>query len=649
MILKNKIYYTFTFAFVFLFNLNGHSQAEFTTWGNLTGIRVDNQLMEFNSSLAVENRFGDTWRTRKEGQQIDFQRKNGKKVFSYKMGDLQWTQAISSTKKGAAEVEISFSSPKDTVINGAYFSIALPEEFGEDTKFSFSTPEQLKWSEMNSQTSSGNFKAVIDGVMVSSPTRSLEVDFSKPAEMILQKEKNGNLRMDVVLASGEVKAEKTYSNSFKIKAEGQIDNSAVSIKVFPEQEGDVFDGIGGNFRLQNPKIDPQVIDYNLNNLRVAWSRVELPWRAWKPNENEDPVAKARRGDLDPKVKAAMEMAQRLDRQGIPVMLAAWFPPEWAIIGKPFKGKRPDGSMGNSLDQSKKEEIYKSLTSYIKYLKDEYGVEAAMFSFNESDLGIDVHQSAVEHNKLIKELGQKFEAAGLKTKFLLGDTADANGWDFTTLASTDPEARPYIGGVSFHSWRGYTPENLLKWADISNRVGVPLFVGEGSIDAGAWRYPQIFEEPTYALDEIAVYLDMLRIAHPKSILQWQLTSDYSVLSGGGVFDNSAEKLHPTQRFYNLQQLGSTPKEIKAIPVVSENEAVVTAAFGDAKKGNYAIHLVNKGASRPVKIEGLPKSINSLKVYITNSDLHYKELEQIPVDNGTVVMDLKGATFTSLMAD
>src|SRR5690606_33221291 len=112
--------------------------------------------------------------------------------------------------------------------------------------------------------------------------------------------------------------------------------------------------------------------------------------------------------------------------------------------------------GNRLDLSKKDQIYASLTSYVKYLKEEYGVETVMFSFNESDLGIDVRQTAEEHNDLIRELGQQFREAGLATEFLLGDTADANGWDFTTPASKDPEAIPYIGGVSFHSWRGYTP-------------------------------------------------------------------------------------------------------------------------------------------------------------------------------------------------
>lgn len=72
----------------------------------------------------------------------------------------------------------------------------------------------------------------------------------------------------------------------------------------------------GNFRLQNPTTDPQVIDYCLDNLRVALGRVEMPWYAWQPDENKNPIDEANAGKLDPKVDAAMKMTQRLAAEGI---------------------------------------------------------------------------------------------------------------------------------------------------------------------------------------------------------------------------------------------------------------------------------------------------------------------------------------------
>lgn len=625
-----------------------YAQAEFTTWGNMTGIRVDNQLMEFNSSLAIVNQWNETWRTRKEGQKIDFRRNGEKKEFSYQMKDLKWTHSIESTGNGKAEVRISFTSPRDTLINGAYFSIDLPPEYGSETTFNVTHPDKIGLGEIRASFPEANYKAPANGITVESRTRKLKISFEKPTEIIIEASEHGGIQLNFVIASEEIKADKLFSNSFNIKTSGAVDKSPLNLKVFPKQEGKAFDGIGGNFRLQNPKTDPQVIDYTLKHLNVTWSRVEMPWRLWHPILDEDPIVEARKGNIHPKVVAAMEMAQRLDEQGLPVMAAVWFAPDWAIIGEHFKGTHPDGSMGNALELSLKEEIYASLTSYLKYMKEEYGVEAIMFSFNESDLGIDVRQTAEEHNELIKELGAHFRSEGIMTTFLLGDTADTNGWDFTTIASQDPETRPYIGGVSFHSWRGWTEENLLKWRDISSRVDAPLFVGEGSIDAGAWRYPQIFEEPTYALDEIDVYLKIMNIAQPLSILQWQLTADYSVMSGGGIFGNDQDDLYPTQRFFNLQQLGATPEGLYSIPHSMDKPNITAAALGNAETGKYAIHLVNKGATRPVRLTGLPSNVDSLVLYLTDKEHSFEKQKTIEVRQGVAQFELQGAGFSSLLS-
>ena len=639
----------FLLAYI-LMPLLGLSQTEFTTWGNITGIRIDNQLMEFKSSLVIVDEDKDERITRKEGQQIDFKRLEDKKVFSYVMDSIQWTKTLFSDSGGSTVVDIDFSSTNDTLINGAYFRIELPSEFDFDTKFNFSNPSTISLKDINNSFDGADYKSPATAVKVTSATRELSISFEKLTDVSIRAHDSLNPRIELNfrLAGGVISADTVFNNRFTIKASGVIDRTPIELTVFPNQQGEKFDGIGGNFRLQNARMDPQVIDYSLENLRVAWSRVEMPWHLWHSELSKDPIEEAKNGNLHPKVKAAMEMAQRLDRMGVPVILAAWFPPNWAIIGERSRGRNPDGTRGNALDQEKKNAIYKSITDYIKYLEDEYGVETVMFSFNESDLGIDVRQSAEEHNILIKELGAYFKSQGVDTKFLLGDTADANGWEFTTIASLDPETRPYIGGVSFHSWRGWTDENLVKWSDISKRVNLPLFVGEGSIDAGAWRYPQIFEESTYALDEIDVYLKILNIAQPLTILQWQLTADYSPMSGGGIFGNDKEDLYPTQRFYNLEQLGSTPKGLYAIPIISSEELVTSSAFINSRKNKIAIHMVNKGATRNTSISGIPQRVKELKIYTTNKDKSFESVETVPVRNGTVSLELEGASFVSLMS-
>ena len=101
------------------------AQAEFETWGNLTGIRTENGFFDFNSSLVIINKNGNEWETRKEGQKTDFKRENGVKTFNYGMRDISWNQKLQTTGEGKANIQVDFTSPKDSLLQGAYFRIKL--------------------------------------------------------------------------------------------------------------------------------------------------------------------------------------------------------------------------------------------------------------------------------------------------------------------------------------------------------------------------------------------------------------------------------------------------------------------------------------------------------------------------------------------
>lgn len=230
--------------------------------------------------------------------------------------------------------------------------------------------------------------------------------------------------------------------------------------------------------------------------------------------------------------------------------------------------------------------------------------------------------------------------------MLGDNSDATTFQFIVPALNDPATYPYIGAVSFHSWRGWDTPILQKWADAAIKIHRPLIVGEGSIDAQASGYPDIFKEPTYALKEINLYVRLLAICQPESILQWQLTSDYSLLAGGGVFGDTSEPLHPTQRFWNLKQLASTPKDLKAMPLKIEGDNVSGAALGDNSRGIYVIYLVNNDAERKVTLTGLPKKIKYLRIWVTDKNSAMKKEKSITVVNGKAAFSLVATSYTML---
>lgn len=614
-----------------LFNTKAAAQAEVMAWGNVNGIRVEGQLIKFNATLCTPNtNWSEIRHTAKESHYTDYERAGEVQIITPQLDSLFFTETVRDIGKGEAEIEIKVESRADSSIGGVFLCM----EFPLDEIINPNDEKEL-------------VKTKDTATLIDLEYSKVNVAAEKETQIYFKKEKSENsYQVFFAIIDGDVKKGQQAENTFKIKVEGEIDREPVTLELEADNPGEKFIGMGGNFRLQNEKTDPPVIDYNLENMRVAYGRVEMPWWFWHVEENKDPIAEAEAGNIHPRVHAAMKMAQRLHNMEMPVSLAAWFAPDWAIVGERLRGTGPDGERGNPLNQNKIQQIYKSIGDYIWYLKKEYGVEAASFSFNESDLGIDVRQTAEEHRMFIRGLGEHLAERGLSTKLYLGDTADANGYEFTYPAKNDQSIHKYMSAVSFHSWRGWSDATLQQWRDISDELNIPVIVGEGSTDAAAWRYNDIFNEATFAMHEINLYLRILAITQAKTILQWQLTSDYSLLKGGGVFGNEEENLQPMQRFWNLKQLAATPPESFHLKIESDSETITAAAFGDISKDLYAIHLVNNGAERSVTVKGIPEEVKELSVYVTDQECGMKQLESVAVKDGMATFTSAAWSFTSL---
>lgn len=598
------------------------AQTEVMAWSNITGVRVDGELMDFESSLCVGELKGDMEVSGKEKQvRPHYHRDGDTQEVTTTLRGVKFNQKVTDIERGW--VEISIDALSDTVLNqAAYFRLVLGPEQYRDAKI----------------------KAGSRKLSISSASRDLEFRFDKSVKTIVDKGIDNT--MIYIQLMPTLKKAGSGSLTMKLRASGTIDHSDANITLDVRNPGSLFVGFGGNFRLQNPAADPKVIDYCLNNLRVAYGRVEFPWRSWQPEENTDPVAIAENDGLDKRVEQSLLMAKRLKAMGMPVILSGWFPPAWAIDGGPERYVRKGGVVAYRLDPEKKEKIYKSMADYLVYAKRNYGIEFSMFSFNESDLGIDVLHTPQEHADFIKEFGAYMAKLNLPTRMLLGDNSDATTFDFILPAMSDPATHAYIGAVSFHSWRGCDDETLRKWAGAAKELNVPLLIGEGSTDAAAHNYAEIFNESTFALYEINLYTRICAICQPLSILQWQLTSDYSLLWGDGIY-GSEGPLRPTQRFWNMKQLASTPADALAIPVKSSKKNVNCAAFGNKVRGEYALHMVNNGADCDALISGIPAEVKALKVFITNTEDRMTETVA-SVENGKAKVHLPAISFISLIS-
>ncbi len=657
----------FLYAVFFLFLAAGIerslAQTEATAWGNLNGMRIDGQLMKFTSSIClIGPSMADVTATGKEKQRPMYTRDGDKQIVTTELSRFSFTEIVQDTEHSMATINVAMKAAADTALTGAFVCFELPSDDYSGAKIQLidSTASLIeavplfpvRTGRMPPSFQLRNFlvQASAKGFRVAAPTRQIEVRTEQPTEIIIQKGNprfgNANDRIYLAVMTGHTKEGETAERTFSLKVSGEIDRTPVQISIDPEKPGRQFDGIGGNFRIQNEKLDPQIIDYCLDNLNVRWARVEMPWRNWHPVESVNPIESARAGKLDESVRGAMEMAQKLARRHIPIIVSAWFPPSWAIVGE-ANFRNENGIYGNPLNPKKMRSIIKSIGDYFVYLKEAFGVEPALFSFNESDLGINVRMTGQEHAEFIKKLGAHFASQELSTKMLLGDNSDATTVDFIQPALDDPATHQYIGAISFHAWRGCDNWTLSNWADASRELNVPLLIAEGGTDAQAHTYPDIFQEPSFAMDEIDIYVRACNVAHVRSIVQWQLTSDYSLLAGQGIYGIEGP-LHPTQRFWNLKQLGMVPAGSFILPTTCSNEEISCAAFGDLADGTYTIDLVNHGASRPVHITGLPESVKELRVYTTDSKRGMEEGKRVHVSDGEAKFTLDEFSFTSLIS-
>ena len=147
-------------------------------------------------------------------------------------------------------------------------------------------------------------------------------------------------------------------------------------------------------------------------------------------------------------------------------------------------------------------------------------------------------------------------------------------------------------------------------------------------------------------EIELYVRMLALSEPKSILQWQLTSDYALLAGGGVYGDTTP-LRPTQRLWNLKQLASTPERVHHLPMHC-HRPISCAALGNVGEGNLALHFVNNGAPRRATITGIPEGVKALRVWVTGAERVMQEVGAIAVERGRAQLILDAASYVTLIA-
>jgi hypothetical protein len=201
-------------------------------------------------------------------------------------------------------------------------------------------------------------------------------------------------------------------------------------------------------------------------------------------------------------------------------------------------------------------------------------------------------------------------AGLKTKILAGDIGHpADTTEFVDAALDDPVARSFIGGIAFHSWGGGSAEAYRAWSTTAENSHLPLLVTELGYDPD-WKQPDSWRQSElYAMHELLIGMQLLSIARPVTMLQWEFTADYSLAQQEGG------KWKTGERFNFLHQLCNwTPRPSHYLLATSSKPSVLIAAMSEDNQ--IAIHIANFGPQRAAVLTGLPASIGNLHVISGN---------------------------------
>jgi hypothetical protein len=405
-------------------------------------------------------------------------------------------------------------------------------------------------------------------------------------------------------------------------------------------------GIGGDYCFN---ITSPICQTTLDSLNPACARVEFLAQQWEPDNKYNKADSISYDSInwnyfngrDASVRNNLLMAQKLTQRGIPYVMTIWSIPGW--LANSNKGISPNMWPAAA----------ECIISYILYGKKNYNTEPDYFSFNESDIGINVLFTDTTTREFIRFMGPRFAAAGLKTKFALGDVSVMCSWNrLSDLTIKDTSLQKYIGVLAFHSWDQVCNNDPNVYNVINNysrSLNIPVWCTEAGVNAFIWNNPTVLKSWDYGMREMRLYSQLLTNAQVQGICFWEYTDDYT--------------LPGNQRFYIMKQWSMTEKGSIALnsheyPAgtitlngnVNASDATVSASFHfmpflSPDKKRLLIHLPNyTRKDTSITITGIP--VPSFDVVRTDSITGYAKQPSLTVTNNSVTVRMPALSLTTL---
>jgi hypothetical protein len=631
--------------------------AVFDSYGRLTGLLYGGDELTVLSNLVTPLPGWVNANGLEKAERTEVTRDRGATTWSGVIGPVEnqhagFRQTVREAG-GKVRIEIEVSADERIEAEGVFFRIDLPREQFAGGKVTFLGSAAPKEHELPARRPGGlDFvKGEAEGLLLAgiSGNPRLRVSFDHPCRVLLRDLWESGRRhysAFVAIREGALLPGSVSKLALTLSLQGDPDHSAAQLSMDASRKRFKFDGFGGNYCFE---IESPVTQYTLKNLRVSWARTEMTLNEWEPvNDNESPeeinwAYFEGRDTPDSNLRREFLLAKQIQDRGIPYAISVWRIPEW-LFEDPGRGA---GTERRRLALGRWPELLESVSAYLLYAKQKYGVEPDLFSFNEPDWGVDLRFTPEEHRDAIKSFGAQFRRLGLKTKWMLADVASPRDtYRFGLPAANDPEALKYVGAVSFHSWSGASADEYKAWGDLAEWLQLPLLIGEFGVDAFAWQ-GQMYDSFDYGMREVKMLQELLLFARPQSTLLWEFTDDYSIVNTRSTA--GGKELVPTHRFWFVKHFSDlTPQKADVLETASDNPKVLFTAFAAGGQGQrmYALHLANLGAEREVTLLGVPADIRELRAVRTSEREDFVEFAPVKPESGRITLHMPARCLVTL---
>ncbi len=366
----------------------------------------------------------------------------------------------------------------------------------------------------------------------------------------------------------------------------------VAVKIFPEIPRQKIESIGGNYcmaRFSNNAWDAIGAE-TLKQFRPAKVRVALPMTFRKLEYSKF------KGILiteQPLVISLFESMKRMKEEfGVKSFtVSVWDVPSDLV-------QYPDKRSQRVVKPEAYDEILDMLVAFLDKAKKDYGIDVDYFSFNESDGGWQVIFTPQQTIAFIKKAMVRFDEAGLKTKFLLADTAQTIGTvEFATMIMADSSIWKQLGPLSFHVWwsEKILDSEFERIAALGKALNKPVWCCELGFDAEAHKIKGMFQTWDYALRFAKISHRMMKYAEVEVSMYWTWQNDYAVMS------TDLKTMYPSY-YITRHQVDYLNTGTQIVHSLSSDKEILSIS-GIHENGTKILQLINlKKEPVTVEIEG-----------------------------------------------